>query len=93
MWFMRVILCAFTCFMFLQQSVEAIEPEDGPAFMTDSHGATGVGWFLREIRAVEPTYDRYYFGTLDWLVATAIWEGDMCAWWKSMTAPIPTTDW
>jgi len=83
----KIVLCALACVMFLWQNAEAIEPEDGPAYMTDIHGAAGVCWFLREIRAVEPAYDRYYFGGLDWLVATAMWQGDMCAWWQSTSAP------
>jgi len=69
------------------QNATAISPEDGPAFMTDGHGAAGVCWFLGEIRAEEPAYDRYYFGGLDWLVKEAMWQGDLCGWWISTTAP------
>jgi len=84
---MGIAYFALACAMFLCQKAPAIAPEDGPAYMTDTHGAAGVCWFLREIRAIEPAYDRYYFGGLDWLVAMAMWEGDMCRWWVSTTAP------
>jgi len=51
-----------------------------PEFWVDTHGAAGVSWFLGEFRAFDPSYDATYFGGLDWLVATAIWQGDMCGW-------------
>jgi len=85
--FTRIVFCTLACVMFFFPNAGAIEPEDGPAFMTDSHGAAAVSWFLREIRSLESAYDRYYFGGLDWLVTTALWEGDMCGWWISTTAP------
>jgi len=84
---MGIVCFALACAVFLCQEASAIAPEDGPAFMTDTHGAAGVCWFFREIRAIEPAYDRYYFGGLDWLVAMAMWDGDMCCWWVSTTAP------
>jgi len=55
---------------------QAYEPE----YWVDTHGAAGVAMFLGEIRTIDPSYDPYYFGGLDWLVATAIWQGDMCGW-------------
>jgi len=65
----------------------AIAPEDGPAFMTDSHGAVGVCFFLKKVTAVDPQSERYYRGALDWLVTTAEWEEDRCQWRVSTTAP------
>ena len=56
------------------------QPPYEPEFWVDTHGASGVAWFLGEIRVIDPSYDPYYFGVLDWLVATAIWQGDMCGW-------------
>jgi len=83
----KIVLCALFCVLFVCETAPAIEPEDGPAFMTDSHGTTGVTRFLQDIRVLEPAYDRYYFGGLDWLVAMALWDGDRCGWLISTTAP------
>lgn len=85
--YLRSIGCALVCAMLPYQEAPAVAPEDGPAYLTDTHGASGVCRFLGEMRAIEPAYDRYYFGGLDWLVAMAVWEGDRCGWWVSTTAP------
>jgi len=82
-----IVLCAFAGTVFVVQSLRGIEPEDGPAYMTDSHGAAGVCWFLADMKNLDPTYERYYYGGLDWLVEMAEWDGDRCRWLVSTTAP------
>jgi len=79
--------CTMLGVLLLLPSAPAIETEDWPAYMTDTHGAAGVCWFLVDLKEVDPIYERYYWGALDWLVAVAEWDGDTCGWWVSTTAP------
>lgn len=74
--------------LLVSQTARAIAPEDGPAYMTDTHGASGVCWFLGRMIELDPTYERYYFGALDWLVETAQWDEDKCWWLVSTSAPL-----
>ena len=82
-WALSLLLGA----LLASQDAHAIAPEDGPAYMTDTHGASGVCWFLEEMIEIDPVYERYYYGALDWLVETAQWDGDKCWWLVSTTAP------
>ena len=78
--FKGIVLYTVACAVLVTLVTGCPQPPYEPEFKVDSHGATGVAWFLGEMRAIEPSYDPYYFGALDWLVATAQWEGDMCGW-------------
>jgi len=49
----------------------AVEMEDGPAYLTDSHGASGVAQAFLELSEVAPEYDKYWRGSLDWLISVA----------------------
>jgi len=78
--FKGVMICTVACAV-IAAFVTGCPPQPyEPEFWVDSHGAGGVTRFLGEYRAFDPSYDAYYFGGLDWLVATAVWQGDMCGW-------------
>ncbi|MBI5394138.1 MAG: hypothetical protein HZA91_02450 [Verrucomicrobia bacterium] len=49
----------------------AVDAERGPMYLTDSHGASGVVHSFLELSAVDPAYDKYWRGALDWLIAVA----------------------
>ena len=66
----------------------AVEMEDGPAYLTDSHGAAGVAHAFLELSEAAPEYDKYWKGSLDWLISVA--ERDDAGriyWYMSTTAP------
>jgi hypothetical protein len=48
-----------------------VEMEKGPAYLTDSHGASGVVHAFLELSEVAPEYDRYWKGALNWLISVA----------------------
>ena len=66
----------------------AVEPEKGPAYLTDSHGASGVALAFLELSKTSPEYAKYWKGSLDWLlhVAQRDQQGRM-AWIMSTSAP------
>jgi len=65
-----------------------VEMEKGPAYLTDSHGASGVVHGLLELTKVAPEYDKYWKGALDWLISVAQRdEQGRLAWMMSTTAP------
>jgi len=74
------MICVVACSVLATLVTGCPEPPYEPEFKVDTHGASGVAWFLGEIRAIDPSYDVYYFAGLDWLTATAVWQGDMCGW-------------
>ncbi|MBM3891198.1 MAG: hypothetical protein FJ388_18965, partial [Verrucomicrobia bacterium] len=49
----------------------AVEAESGPMYLTDSHGASAVVHSFLELSAVDPAYDKYWQGALNWLIAVA----------------------
>ena len=59
------ILCAVIASVFVVGTLHGIEPEVGPGYMTDSHGAAGACWFLGDMKSLEPAYERDYYGGLD----------------------------
>ncbi len=69
-------------------SALAVDPEKGPAYLTDSHGATGVAVAFLELSKTSPEYAQYWKGSLDWLlhVAQRDEQGRM-AWMMSTSAP------
>ncbi|HID20928.1 MAG TPA: hypothetical protein EYP14_00800, partial [Planctomycetaceae bacterium] len=50
-------------------AARGIEMEDGPAYLTDSHGAAGVVHAFLELSEVAPEYDKYWKGALNWLIS------------------------
>ena len=69
-------------------SVLAVESEPGPMYLTDSHGASGVVHSFLELSAVDRSYEKYWRGALDWLIAVA--EKDdagRMTWRLSASAP------
>ena len=84
----RVLSLAFVAILIMASPVRAVPPEDGPAFMTDSHGASGVAYTFMELSKVDPKYDKYWKGALDWLlhVAERDQQGRM-TWYFSTSAP------
>lgn len=70
-------------------AVRAVEMERGPAYLTDSHGASGVAHAFLELSEVAPEYDRYWKGALDWLISVAKRDDQgHIYWYMSTTAPI-----
>jgi len=70
------------------RAAPAVEMEDGPAYLTDSHGAQGVAMAMLELAKDAPEYARYGKGALDWLIHVA--ERDdagRLAWMMSTSAP------
>jgi len=66
----------------------SVPPEDGPMFLTDTHGASGVAHALLELSTVYPEYDRYWKGALDWLISVAERdERGRMTWRFSASAP------
>jgi len=65
-----------------------VEVEDGPQYLTDSHGASGVVHAFLELSKASPEYARYWKGALDWLIHVAQRDdhGRM-TWVMSTTAP------
>jgi len=62
--------------------------EDGPAYLTDSHGAAGVAHALLELSKAAPEYDKYWKGSLDWLVSVAQRDDEgRVYWYMSTSAP------
>lgn len=71
-----------------------VEMEKGPAYLTDSHGASGVVHGLLELTKVAPEYDKYWKGALDWLIAVAQRdEQGRLTWMMSTTAPKGHPSW
>ncbi|MFV1969174.1 MAG: hypothetical protein ACC628_27450, partial [Pirellulaceae bacterium] len=65
-----------------------VEMENGPAYLTDSHGASGVVHAFLELSEVAPEYDKYWKGALDWLISVAKRDEDgYVFWYMSTTAP------
>ncbi len=74
--------------MWLPPAVRGVEVEPGPAYLTDSHGASGVVQAFLELSAVAPEYDKYWKGALDWLIAVAQRdEQGSVYWYLSTSAP------
>lgn len=70
-------------------AVRAVEMERGPAYLTDSHGASGVVHAFLELAEVAPEYDRYWKGALDWLISVAKRDDQgYVYWYMSTTAPV-----
>jgi len=79
---------AVPCFLAWGGLALAVESEAGPMYLTDSHGASGVVHSFLELSAVDPSYDKYWRGALDWLIAVA--EKDdagRMSWRLSASAP------
>ena len=49
----------------------AVEPEKGPAYLNDSHGASGMARAFVELSKTSPEYAKYWKGSLDWLIRVA----------------------
>ncbi|NOX52915.1 MAG: hypothetical protein GXP27_00440 [Planctomycetes bacterium] len=65
-----------------------VEMEDGPAYLTDSHGASGVVHAFLELSEVAPEYDKYWKGALNWLMSVAKRDKQgYLYWYMSTTAP------
>jgi hypothetical protein len=76
------------CLVISATSVYGVKMEGGPAYLTDSHGASGVVHALLELSEVAPEYDRYWKGALDWLISVAKYdEQGYIYWYMSTTAP------
>ncbi len=66
----------------------AVDMEPGPAYLTDSHGASGVVQAFLELSEVAPAYDKYWKGALDWLISVGQRDPDgYLYWYMSTTAP------
>ena len=66
----------------------AIEPENGPQYLTDSHGAAGVAMAMLSLGEADPKYLECAVETLDWL--THVRQTDdrgRTAWRLSESAP------
>ncbi len=76
------------CFVCLTSPSVAGEPDDRPAYLTDSHGAAGVAFAFLELSKTSPEYAKYWKGSLDWLlhVAERDEEGRM-SWVMMVDAP------
>lgn len=75
-------------------SALAVESEPGPMYLTDSHGASGVVHSFLELSAVDRSYEKYWRGALDWLIAVA--EKDDAGrmiWRLSASAPEGHPNW
>jgi hypothetical protein len=69
-------------------SVHGVQTEEGPVYLTDSHGASGVVHAFLELSEVAPQYDRYWKGALDWLISVAERDAEgRMAWYMSPAAP------
>ena len=65
-----------------------VEMENGPAYLTDSHGASGVVHAFLELSEVAPDYDKYWKGALNWLISVAQRDKQgYLYWYMSTTAP------
>ncbi|NOY79852.1 MAG: hypothetical protein GXP31_02485 [Kiritimatiellaeota bacterium] len=72
----------------LLSSAWGIEPEKGPAYLTDSHGASGVVQAFLELSEAAPEYDKYWQGALNWLISVAQHDRQGALYWYvSTTAP------
>jgi len=66
----------------------AVEPEDGPMYLTDSHGASGVVYCMLSMADVDPKYLDCAEQTLKWLMHVAKRdEKGRIAWYLSESAP------
>ena len=82
------LLLSIVLTAFLGLPAFGVEVEDGPAYLTDSHGASGVAHALLALAEVAPQYDRYWKGALDWLISVAKRdEQGRVYWYMSTTAP------
>ncbi len=64
----------------------AVQIEEGPAYLTDSHGASGVVHAFLELTRSAPEYDPYWKGALDWLASVAKHDDEGCAYWLMSTS-------
>ncbi len=72
----------------LHAPAAAVETEDGPAFLTDSHGASGVVHAFLKLSEIDPQYEKQWQGALDWLIYVAQRdEQGRMAWPMSTSAP------
>ena len=70
------------------RAAPGVEMEDGPAYLTDSHGAEGVTYAMLELSKDAPEYARYWKGALDWLLHVAQRDdAGRLAWMMSTSAP------
>jgi len=60
--------------------------EEGPAYLTDSHGASGVVHAFLELTRSAPEYDPYWKGALDWLVSVAERDDEGRVYWHMSTS-------
>lgn len=82
------LIVSITLTACLLRPVSAVEMEDGPAYLTDSHGASGVAQAFLELSEVAPEYDKYWKGSLDWLISVAKRDDQgHVYWYMSTTAP------
>jgi len=66
----------------------AVEVEEGPQYLTDSHGASGVVHAFLELSKTSPEYARYWKESLDWLIHVAERDDQgRMAWVMSTSAP------
>ena len=69
-------------------SAYGVKMEEGPAYLTDSHGASGVVHAFLELSDVAPEYDKFWKGALDWLISVGQQdEQGRTTWLMSMSAP------
>jgi len=64
----------------------AVQMEGGPAYLTDSHGASGVVHAFLELTRSAAEYDPYWKGALDWLVSVAEHDDEGRAYWVMSTS-------
>ncbi len=81
-------LCSVVAVLCVAIPAAAVEVEEGPAYLTDTHGAAGVAIAFFELSKTSPEYTRIWKGSLDWLLHVAQRdEQDRMSWIMSTTAP------
>ena len=83
-----LIVCAVVAAASLGERARAVPREDGPMYLTDTHGASGVAHALLELSLVDARYTPYWKGALDWLISVADKdEAGRMTWRFSTSAP------
>jgi hypothetical protein len=85
----RALVACMSAFLLAAAgSACAIEPENGPQYLTDSHGAAGVAMAMLSLGEADPKYLECAVETLDWLAHVRQTDDrGRTAWRLSESAP------
>jgi len=82
----RTFVC-LVLFLFFAAPLWALQPEEGPGFLTDSHGAMAVIEVLLELGDDFPDGEVLLTKTLQWYDDVKIDRGGAYSWMRSTSAP------